>query len=145
MNIDSCSEQRTPTVWGDYTVWSQIQNVKPNYAAFNPMAPIPLSPFTLVILDELAGYNNDRDKHFNIQLQTKWQVPFIEGLSLGALGNIRYGDWNRKFFKQKAPQYQPDGAKVPYDSNKLQMDYSTSTQKSFDLNAIYNRSFRGMR
>lgn len=142
LNVDGAVEQKSPTVWGDYTVWSQLQNVKPNYAAFNPdgtYSSISIHP--LVILDKLAGYDNERDKHFNVQLNAKWDIPYVKGLTVGALGNIRYGDWNNKVFQTKAPQFQPNGEKVPYDSNSLRLNYATSTQKSLDFNVIYAREF----
>lgn len=141
LNIDGTLEQTSPTVWGNYTVWSQIQNVKPNYAAFNPdgtYSSISIHP--LVILDKRAGYNNENDKTFNIQLNAKWDLPYVEGLSVGALGNVRYGDYNQKIFQSKAPQHQPDGARVPYTSNFLRMTNDNGTQTSFDANILYKKS-----
>ncbi|WP_221929322.1 TonB-dependent receptor [Saccharicrinis carchari] len=141
INIDGALENRNPTVWGDYTVWSQIQNVKPNYAAFNPdgtYSSISIHP--LVILDERAGYNDEKDKYVNTQLNANWDVPSLPGLKVGALANVRYSDYNQKIFQSKAPQYQPNGDAVPYTSNYLRMTNDHSTQTSFDANLMYKKS-----
>lgn len=141
LNIDGSIEETSPPVWGNYTVWSQIQNVKPNYAAFNPDGTYSsISVHPLVILDKRAGYNNEKDKTFNIQLNAKWDLPFVKGLSVGALGNVRYGDYNQKIFQSKAPQFQPNGSRVPYTSNFLRMRNDNGTQTSFDANVSYNKS-----
>lgn len=141
INIDGALENRNPTVWGDYSVWSQLQNVKPNYAAFNPDGTYTsISVHPLVILDKRAGYNRENEKYFNTQVFSNWSVPFIEGLSVGVIGNMRFGDWNRKMFQSKAPQYQPNGAAVPYTSNFLTMNNSHGTQTSFDTNILYKKS-----
>ena len=140
VNIDGSLEKRNPTVWGNYTVWSQLQNVKPNYAAFNPDGTYTsISIHPLVILDKRAGYNKENDKYINVQLYANWDVPFIDGLRAGVLGNVRYGDWNQKIFQSKAPQYQPDGQAVPYTSNYLKMANSRGTQSSFDVNVHYKK------
>lgn len=141
LNIDGTLEQTSPTVWGNYTVWSQIQNVKPNYAAFNPDGTYSsISVHPLVLLDKRAGYNNEKDKTFNIQLNAKWDLPYVEGLSVGALGNVRYGDYNQKIFQSKAPQHQSNGSRVPYTSNYLRMSNANGTQTSFDANVSYKKS-----
>ncbi len=141
VNIDAAREKRNPTVWGNYTVWSQLMNVKPNYAAFNPDGTYTsISVHPLVILDKRAGYDRQNDKYINTQLYANWDVAAVEGLRLGVIGNVRYGDWNQKIFQSKAPQYQPDGQVVPYTSNFLRMANSRSNEISFDVNAIYKKS-----
>ena len=141
VNIDAALERRNPTVWGDYSVWSQLQNVKPNYAAFNPDGTYTsISIHPLVILDKRAGYNNENDKYLNTQIYANWDVPTVQGLRFGVLGNVRYGDWNQKIFQSKAPQYQPDGQAVPYTSNYLRMSNSRGTDTSFDVNVQYKKT-----
>jgi TonB-linked SusC/RagA family outer membrane protein len=141
VNIDAALEKRNPTVWGNYSVWSQLQGVKPNYAPFNPDGTYTsISVHPLVILDKRAGYNRENDKYINTQIYANWNVPTLEGLSMGVLGNVRYGDWNQKIFQSKAPQYQPDGQAVPYTSNYLRMGNSRSSETSLDLNAMYKKS-----
>lgn len=141
VNIDGALETRNPTVWGNYSVWSQLQNVKPNYAAFNPDGTYTsISIHPLVILDERAGYNKENDKYINTQIYANWNAPMVEGLSVGVLGNVRYGDWNQKIFQSKAPQYQPNGQAVPYTSNYLRMANSRSTETSMDVNVMYKNN-----
>lgn len=142
LNIDGAVENRSPTVWGTNSVWNAIQNVKPNYSPFNPDGTYSsISVHPLILLDKRAGYNNVQDKFVNTQLSAKWDMPFIEGLSAGVLGNIRYRDFNQKIFQSKAPQYQPDGAKVPYTSNYLRMTNEHGTETSIDVDLQYAKSW----
>lgn len=141
VNIDASLERRTPSAWGSYTIWSQLQNVKPNYSAFNPdgtYSSISIHP--LVLLDERAGYNKENDKFINTQIYANWDLPFVKGLRAGVLGNIRYGDWNQKIFQSKAPQHQPNGQLVPYTSNYLRMSNAQNTEASLDINLQYKTS-----
>ena len=95
----------------------------------------------LALIDKDNGYNKTRDKFINVQLRASWQVPTIEGLKLGVMGNYRDGDGWYRNWNYNVPLYLPNGRVAPQKSPSLEVGSYYKDKLYLEANLNYNRTF----
>lgn len=89
-----------------------------------------------------GGYKKDRKKQANGNLEFKWALPWVEGLTLKAAGNYRY-------YIETSKQWRKDAAKYDWDSDVPRYDdfprlfHSTKTNYQYTMQYFgeYSRNF----
>ncbi|GHS92166.1 hypothetical protein FACS1894203_4260 [Bacteroidia bacterium] len=107
--------------YGYYYIWGHIQNRSPMDLAYNDLGMYATTTDNpLVEMDSRSGYD-DRDwKNLNGLFKAEWMVPYVEGLKLTSLSNYYMTFYNRKQWKNMAPQSSL-GSTTPVPKNPPQL------------------------
>ncbi|WP_330444548.1 TonB-dependent receptor [Flavivirga abyssicola] len=127
LNIDaSLQKERNPSIGGN-TIFRQISYLtSPLEPVFNPDGTYAAGSNPLARADRGSGYVRERDKYINTQLNIKWEVPGVEGLTAGVMGSYRESDEFNKTWSLTVPRYNPAG------------DVANSLPPSLNQSARYN-------
>jgi TonB-linked outer membrane protein, SusC/RagA family/TonB-dependent outer membrane receptor, SusC/RagA subfamily, signature region len=136
-------EPATANGRGYYYVWSHIQNKRPMEAAYNPFGQIYSGTTDNPLLDISGngGYYKQVQNSVRGNLNLIWDLPWVDGLTLKAIGsytiaNDRYKSWNKT-----APSYDWDGNVSTPGKPNLTKNANNHTNFNTQFLADYTRTF----
>lgn len=126
-----------------YYVWSHIQNKKPMEAATNPFGQ-PYSGTVdnpLVDISSEGGYNKQNNTNVRGTFNARWEVPWVQGLSINAIASYAILSERNKSWNMQAHAYSWEGK-----PNTIPMPSLSKTANFYDyyntqLLANYIRDF----
>lgn len=145
VNVNASLENYEEPWVGMYSIWRAItQQTSPLYRAYNAdgtLAGGGNGDNPMALIDEDEGYNRTRDKFVNAQLKADWDVPGVEGLRVGIMGNYRDGDGWDKSWQYNVPLYMPDGSLAIQNAPALEVKSYYSKRMYFESSINYARTF----
>ena len=88
-----------------------------------------------------SGYIKERQKNIHTQVDVKWKVPGIDGLTAGIMGSYRDKDEFDKTWDVLAPQYYPDGTRYVTSAPALTVGAQYGQTIDFESRLAYNNTF----
>lgn len=149
LNLDlnaTLQEHKSPST-GMGFIWDHIGGTSPLKNPFNPDGTYQaFQAHPLAELDKRGGYNKYRKKFIDLQFSGEWNVPVIEGLSVGVLGNYTEDDDSRKIWRNRAPQYTADGELFIDGDMKPSLNVNTGWNKNtyLEANIGYKQVFKNV-
>ena len=109
--IVDLNEPATASGRGYYTTWSHIQNKRPWEPAYNQFGQIysGTTDNALVDISNEGGYYKESKSSVRGNLNLEWAVPWIEGLTLKALGSYTIANDRNKSWNKSAQTYDWEG------------------------------------
>ena len=127
---------------GSGSIFSHIVAKSPLEQAFNKNGSLaPLVDHPLAEINS-PGYYKSETLFNNGTLTFDWQVPFVKGLSMKALGDYNFTFNPSKSFDLLATQYNADGSVYPTSKPSLSQAQSTSRSYTMQYHVNYAKSFR---
>ena len=144
--IVDLNEPATASGRGYYTTWSHIQNKKPWEPAYNQFGQIysGTTDNALVDISNEGGYYKESKSSVRGNLNLEWAVPWIEGLTLKALGSYTIANDRNKSWNKSAQTYDWEGN--PATANKPSLSKETYYHRNFNTQffADYARTFNNV-
>ena len=141
--IVDLKEPATASGRGYGTVWSHIQNKRPWEAAYNQYGQIysGTPDNALVDISDDGGYYKESKSSVRGNLNLIWEVPWVQGLTLKALGSYTIVNDRNKTWEKSAQTYDWDG--TPAVANKPNLSKNTYYHRNFNTQflADYSRTF----
>ncbi len=137
------SHPYTSTASGYYHVFSHIQNKNPLEHGVNKYGlPYIANDSPVGETADDAGYNRNNIRNGSGSLQIKWNLPWVQGLQLRALGYYRYNNTTQKAWRKDPALYSWDSEEPQY-ANTPKLFHSTRSNSSYTLQyfAEYKNSF----
>lgn len=142
LNINASYEKKK---WPSYSagdIWYRIREQNPVSLAYNADGTYStVSDHPLVAMDERSGYDKNDGMFINAQLMADWQLPWVKGLSFGAMFNYRLNASHVKGFSAQAPQYFEDGTQLEVAKPSLREESYFGDYYNFEASASYLRTF----
>lgn len=144
--IVDLNEPATASGRGYYTTWSHIQNKRPWEPAYNQFGQIysGTTDNALVDISNEGGYYKESKSSVRGNLNLEWAVPWIEGLTLKALGSYTIANDRNKSWNKSAQTYDWEGN--PATANKPSLSKETYYHRNFNTQffADYARTFNNV-
>lgn len=144
--IVDLNEPATASGRGYYTTWSHIQNKRPWEPAYNQFGQIysGTTDNALVDISNEGGYYKESKSSVRGNLNLEWAVPWIEGLTLKALGSYTIANDRNKSWNKSAQTYDWEGN--PATANKPSLSKETYYHRNFNTQffADYARIFNNV-
>lgn len=142
LNVNGALEKKQYPSFGSGSIWGHLIGKTPLTPAFNADGTYSsATDHPLVEMDERSGYDRSDDKYINTQLVADWNLPWVQGVTLGTMVNYRLNDSHKKTFNTKAPQYYPDGALYPIALPSLKEQAYFGDAYNFEVSAAYLNTF----
>lgn len=126
----------------DYIIW-QVGMKAPYEIAFNKYGlPYDVANNPVADASQDAGYYKSKSSVANGLLNLKWDLPWVEGLTLKATANYNYYNTKNRNWRKDAAKYAWDSTSPLYAA-KPQLEMSNSEGYKFTLQyfANYSREF----
>lgn len=130
---------------GMYYIWSHIQNKRPMEAAYNPFGQIYSGTLDNPLLDISGdgGYYQAKETSVKGNLGLEWDLPWVEGLKMKALGSYSLLNDHYKTWMKTAPSYDWEGNIATASKPSLNKTANHSEYFNVQFFADYSRSFNG--
>lgn len=143
LNLNGAIEKKNRPYIGAGTIFDHLYAQLPLTPAYNEDGTYSsATDHPLVDMDERSGYYKNNKKYINTQLVADWVLPWVEGLSLGAMLNYRVSDEYSKAFNNRAPQFYPGGAVYPIAKPTLKETADFKESYNFEVSASYLKTFK---
>lgn len=128
---------------GYSSVWSHIQNKRPMEAALNPFGQIysGTTDNPLVDISNEGGYRRYEDNSVRGSLNLEWNLPWVEGLQLKALGSYTLVNDRMKAWRKTAPTYDWEGNLATPGKPSLEKYANHRSNFNVQFFADYSRTF----
>ncbi|TKG94978.1 SusC/RagA family TonB-linked outer membrane protein [Puteibacter caeruleilacunae] len=134
-NITLQRRVKTSPPQGTWAIWSHVRNWGSGNPMYNPEGNYFGLENPLAEADDRAGYRNEETNRVNTRLNFEWEVPWVKGLKLKALGNYRFVHGFNKTWsanqRNSAPIYTWDNTLS--NMGKPSLSESTSRTYQYDL------------
>lgn len=129
----------------EWNLWIGVLHSRPGTAFFNPAGNYYGEGNPMAMLDSRAGYAKNEQTYATTDLTLKWDVPFVTGLSLKAVGFYKMDySLNKTWtsgFRNSAPLYNWEN--IPSDMGLPALNENTGRLNNYTLEGHinYNRTF----
>lgn len=139
----------TMDAWNVYKIaWMHIPTL-PVYANNNPkyLQQLPDGHPLAVTNADISGYRKNHQKLFQSTFTLDWTVPFVKGLSLGAMYSYDYDSYDNRALKKEYSMYEYDPASDTYTVFKanspstIKRTYGKIEKTLLQLKVNYERTF----
>lgn len=142
LNISAAMEKKEYPSFSANTIWDHLFSRQPLAPAYNADGTLTsISDHPLMEMDKRSGYAKNNGKFINTQFIADWDLPWIQGASLGTMLHYRLNDSHVKNFSARAPQYNADGTLVQTAKPNLKEEAYFGESYSFELSASYLKTF----
>jgi TonB-linked SusC/RagA family outer membrane protein len=101
LNVKNEARDNETNLWG----WLEAGGSKSLLRPYNPDGTLADQYTVLEVFDDRSGYNKYRNKFTYVQLNADWDIPWVKGLSAGAMYDFKQNDGFQKQWFAFAPQY----------------------------------------
>lgn len=141
-NINAAYEKKKYPSFSATDIWGHLQNRTPLEAGYNADGTLStVSDNPMMEMDERSGYDKNDGLFMNAQFVADWALPWVKGLSLGAMFNYRLNASHVKKMQARAPQYNQDGTLLEVEKPNLREEAYFGDSYNLELNASYLRTF----
>ncbi len=142
VNLNGAIEKKNSPYIGAGTILGHLYSQLALTPAFNEDGTYSsATDHPLVDMDKRSGYNKNNKKYINAQFVADWNLPWVQGLSLGTMLNYRVSDEFKKEFNTRAPQYYPNGIDYPIAKPTLKESADFKESYNFEVSASYMNTF----
>ena len=127
--------------YSDWDIFSNLVSRSPLDKAYNTDGTISSVWPNPLALIESPGYTKQNTYFNNLNLSFTWQVPFIKGLKLTAVGDYVLNIYNSDQLTGSAPQYDDLGNEIIVQTPTKTLYNSTSKEWNMEYHADYVRSW----
>lgn len=118
--VQKTTHPYTSTASSPYHVFGHIQDRSPLIPGVNSFGlPYSCSDNPVAETASDTGYQRTEDKMINGNLSLEWEVPWVSGLKVRAIGNYRYGFVAQKQWRKDAAKYDWESQDPKYDNTPL--------------------------
>lgn len=142
VNINGALEKSHKPYTSAGVIWGHFYNQLSLTPAYNEDGSYSsATDHPLVEMDKNSGYYINNKKYINTQLIADWNLPWVKGVTLGAMFNYKLSDDFKKEFNTKATQFYPDGSEYPMPKPTLKESADFKESYNFEVNASYLNTF----